>query len=150
VICPAEPRGPLLQSACLAGLLNANLFVIHDGEDLAMVRHTITAFKIAEVYAVGTSALACRELPDARVVALDPERAVADTCRHELAKRGPITNLVVANPDDLYEGRGRMSSLAPWLALRHDAPLLLTNAAGDDVEAVVDAALAHKEFRAAD
>jgi hypothetical protein len=150
VVCPAEPRGPLLQSACLAGLLNANLFVIHDDEDLEIVRHTVTAFKIAEVYAVGTTAGDCRDLPDARVVVLRTERAVSDACRHELAKRGPITNLVVANPDDLYEGRGGMSSLAPWLALRHNAPLLLTDPAGDDVEAVVGTALAHNECRAAD
>jgi hypothetical protein len=75
---------------------------------------------------------------------------VADHCRRELAKRGPATTLVVANPDDLYGGRGGMSSLAPWLALTHDAPLLLTNPAGDDVEAVVAAALEHREYRQAD
>ena len=92
----------------------------------------------------------CRKLPDGHLITLLSERAVADACRHELVRRGSITTLVIANPEDLYEGRGDMSCLAPWLALRHDAPLLLTDPAGDDVEAVVGAAIQHKDFRRAE
>jgi hypothetical protein len=150
VICPAEPRGQLLQAACLAGLLKAPLFTTHDREDESDFRRTVAHWKASEVVAVGSAARACRKLEGVRVVPLAGERAVADACRHELAKRGPITTLVVVNPHDLYEGRGGMSSLAPWLALCHKAPLLLTNPAGDDVETVVGAAVKHKEFRPAD
>jgi hypothetical protein len=150
VVCPAEPRDQLLQAGCLAGLLRAPLFVIHDRQDQADFRLALKDWSASEVYAVGTLARTCRDLPDVRVVGLGTERAVADSCRRELAKRGPTATLVVANPDDLYEGRGVMSALAPWLALRHNAPLLLTDPAGDDVETVVTAALKHKEFHAAD
>ncbi len=150
VVCPAEPRGQLLQAACLAGLLRAPLFITHDRDDEAAFRRSAEAWGPAEVYAVGAAVRACRDLPGASVVALAGERAVADFCRRESARRGPATTLVVANPHDLYDGRGGMSSLAPWLALRHGAPLLLTDPAGDDVEAVVGAALKHKECRRAD
>jgi len=150
VVCPAEPRGPLLQAACLAGLLKAPLFITHDREDEADLRRRVADWKPNEVHAVGAAVRACRQLGEVRVVPLGTERAVADSCRRELAKRGPAATLVVANPNDLYDGRGGMSSLAPWLALRHDAPLLLTDPAGDDVEAVVAAALKHKELRAVD
>ena len=75
--------------------------------------------KAAEVVAVGAAVRACRQLPDVRLVPLATERAVADCCRRELAKRGPAATLVIANPEDLYEGRGGMSSLAPWLAVDH-------------------------------
>jgi hypothetical protein len=150
VVCPAEPRGQLLQAACLAGLLKAPLFITHDRQDEADFRRAVAEWEATEIHAVGAARRACRDLPGVRVVALATERAVADACRRELAKRGPAVTLVVANPEDRYEGRGGMSSLGPWLALRHDAPLLLTNPAGDDVAAVVAAALKHKEFRQAD
>ena len=113
VVCPAEPRGPLLQAACLAGLLKAPLFIIHDREDEAEFRHAVVGWKPAEVYAVGGAVRACRQLADVSQVTLPTERSVADSCRRELAKRGPAATLVVANPEDLYEGRGGMSSLAP-------------------------------------
>jgi hypothetical protein len=150
VVCPAEPRGQLLQAACLAGLLRAPLFITHDREDEADFRRTVADWKASEVHAVGAAHRACRNLAGVQIGALGGERAVADACRRELAKRGPPATLVVANADDLDEGRGGMSCLAPWLALRHGAPLLLTNPAGDDVQAVVGAALKHRDFRQAD
>jgi len=150
IVCPAEPRGPLVQAACLAGLLKAPLFIIRDSEDEADLRRSVAAWKATEVHAVGAAVRACRKLPDVHLVALPTEHAVADTGRHELSHRGSVYTLVVANPEDLYDGRGGMSCLAPWLALRHGAPLLLTNPAGDDVEAAVGAALKHKDFRQAD
>jgi hypothetical protein len=150
VVCPAEPRAALLQAACLAGLSHAPLFIVHDREDEAAFHHRMAMQKPVEVIAVGEAVRACRKLADVRLVALPTERAVADHCRRELAKRGPASTFVIANPEDLYEGRGGMSALAPWVALQHNAPLLLTNPAGDDVEGVVTAALEHKEFRAAE
>jgi hypothetical protein len=150
VVCPAEPRRPLLQAACLAGLLRAPLFVTHDRADEGEFRRTAVEWEPCEVYAVGAAAHACRDLPVVSVVSLAGERAVAACCRQELAGHGPTGALVVANPNDLYEGRGGMSALAPWLALRHGAPLVLTGPDGDDVEEVVAAALKHKDFRQAD
>jgi len=150
VVCPAAPRGQLLQAALLAGLLRAPLCITHDAADEADFRESVTRWKATEVYAAGAAVRACRKLAEVRVVSFGSERAVADACRRELARRGPITTLVVANADDLYDGRGGMSSLAPWLALRHNAPLLLTNTAGDNVEAVVSDALRHKDVRTAD
>src|SRR6202022_4574353 len=61
-----------------------------------------------------------------------------------------VESLVIANPDDLGEGLGGISSLAPWIAIQHQAALLLTNSAGDNVEAVVRTALENHELRRAD
>ncbi len=149
VLCPAEPRGQLLQSAQLAGLLKAPLFITHDRDDVADFRRCVAEWQPAEVYAIGAARRACDDLAGVQIVALGGEASVAGACRKVLGRR-PVTTLVVANPDDLYEGRGGMSALAPWLALCHNAPLLLTNSSGGDVETVVARALAHREFRQAD
>jgi hypothetical protein len=150
VVCPAEPRDQLLQAACLAGLLRAPLVILHDRADEDDFPRLVAGWKVNEICAVGSAARAYRKLDEVQVRHLANVAAVANACRQELARRGPSSTLVVANANDLYDGRGSMSTLAPWLALRHDAPLVLTNAAGDDVEAVVAAALKHKEFRQAD
>src|SRR5262249_35074950 len=133
VICPAEPRGQLLQAAHLAGVLKAPLFITHDLEDDAEFCRCIIDWHPTDVYAIGSDHQACHQLPGVHVPALANESSVASACRKRLRGR-PVRTLVVANPDDLYEDRGGMSALAPWLALCHDAPLLLTSSTGDDVE----------------
>src|SRR5262249_10079147 len=55
-----------------------------------------------------------------------------------------------ANPADDEDGLGGMASLAPWIALQKRAALLLTNAAGDNVEATVNAALRDPSLHNAD
>jgi hypothetical protein len=74
VVCPAEPRGQLLQAACLAGLLKAPLFITHDREDEADFHRTVAGWTAREVHAVGAAHRACRDLPGVRVVALGSGR----------------------------------------------------------------------------
>src|SRR5205823_2370532 len=54
VVCPSQPRGQLLQAACLAGAARAPLFVLrgHDGEAEELARR-VAAWRPAEVLAVG-------------------------------------------------------------------------------------------------
>src|SRR5262249_26035663 len=74
------------------------------------------------------------------VTELTDEGAVAAAHVEHLRQHGPVRTLVVANPADVRAERGGLSALAPWVALQRCAALLLTNAAGDDVAAVVRAA----------
>jgi hypothetical protein len=57
---------------------------------------------------------------------------------------------VVTNPADWGEGLGGMSALAPWVAVQRRAALVCTNAAGDDIEAVVRAALSRRHLEDVD
>jgi hypothetical protein len=91
-----------------------------------------------------------RGLPDIHVTRLLDEAAVTAACVRHLRRRGPVTTLVVANPADDRPGLGGTSALAPWLAVRKHAALLLTNDRGTDVEEVVRAALRHAALVRAD
>ena len=75
---------------------------------------------------------------------------MAATYIRHLSERGPIRNLVIANPEDTTGDKGGMSVLAPWVAQHHLAALLLTNAAGNNVNVLVHTALRKPEFAAAD
>jgi hypothetical protein len=149
VVCPSEPRSLLLQAACLAGALRAPLFIARgDATDAPELRRWAGAWHPAEVYVVGA---ARAHLHDVRLVRLADEKAVAASCARHLLARGPVRALVVANPSDARKGMAPMSCLAPWVALRHGAPLLLTNDAGDNTPAVVAAALKdHPRLHTAD
>ena len=151
VLCPAEPRGLLLQAACLAGTLQAPLFVIRGepGEAAALCRRLET-WGTQEVVAAGAAAKLGRDLAGLRLTALADEGAVAKARLQHICREGPIRTLVVANPADLKDGRGGMSSLAPWLAVPRRAPLLLTNAAGDNATEVIRHALRDPDLRGAD
>jgi hypothetical protein len=151
VVAPAEPRRLLLQSACLAGALQVPLFVSHGKPGEATeLRQRLGAWGAAEVLAAGPAAKLCRGLSGVRVVRLADESAVAATHRRALAKKGAINTLVLANPADLVPGKGGMSALAPWVALRRHAALLLTNDDGTDAESVVRASLRQPTLRRAD
>lgn len=152
VVCPAKPYRLLLQSACLAGILQAPLYVLHEDEGNAdNLRRLLKAWGAETVFAVGSAADACRKIaPGTRVERLADEEAVAATyLRHQL-QQGPVRTLVVANPADLEREAGQMSSLAPWITLKKRAFLLLTNRAGDDVADQVEAALKRYGLAAAD
>src|SRR5262249_52979776 len=127
VVAPAEPRRLLLQSACLAGVLQAPLFIGHgkSGES-AELHQRIRSCGAAEVFAAGPAAKLCRGLAGVRVVPLADESAVAAAHLRALEQKGAINTLVLANPADLTQGRGGMSALAPWVALQRHAALLLT------------------------
>jgi hypothetical protein len=151
VVCPAKPRRLLLQAACLAGVLRAPLYVLQgqDGE-LDQLRLRLGEWKTAEVYCAGSAFRVCQELRDLKIHRLTNDEAVAAVHLRHLVKRGPIHNLVVANPADTENDMGGMSALAPWLALQKHAPLLLTSDDGTDAHAVVSAALKNQHLLRAD
>jgi hypothetical protein len=153
VVCPAQPRRLLLQAACLAGVLHAPLFVLHDcaGES-ARLRSQLQTWQTRQVYAVGSAGRTCRylHLDGWKVYRLADEEAVAAAYLRHQVKKGPIRSLVVANPADDRGTRGGMSVLAPWLTLKKRAALLLTNDEGTNVEALVNAALKNEHLVRAD
>jgi hypothetical protein len=122
--------------------VRAPLFVLHGSASEAEELHQwLRDWGTVQVFAAGKAVHVCRELGEVHVVRLPDERAVAAAYLRHLVKKGPVRTLVVANPADVKENLGEISSLAPWLALRRRAALLLTNPAGDNVEQVVNTAL---------
>jgi hypothetical protein len=147
VVCPAEPRRLLLQAACLAGALQAPLFVAHGAADEGnRLRHQLADWKTQEVFVVGGYQIP-RHLPNVRLVRLADEEAVSAAYLRRQLVNGPIQTLVIANPADTRKGMGTMSCLAPWLALQHHALLLLTNDEGDNTPALVANVLKHPRLR---
>jgi hypothetical protein len=139
VVCPAEPRIALLQATCLAAALRADLRICAlDGSD---VLRQIDARTVDKVYAIGAAVPECRRLWGSRVVALADGQAVAAAHVQQLRQKDVIRTLVVANPADLAPGKGRLSTLAPWVAQQKHAGLVLTNDSGTDVAAAVEAAI---------
>jgi hypothetical protein len=151
VVCPAQPRRLLLQSACLAGVLHAPLYVLQgqDGEQ-TQLRGRLQEWKTAEVYAAGAAFRVCQQLRDVKVRRLTNDEEVAAAYLRHQVRHGPIRNLVIANPADNENGLGGMSALAPWLALKKRAVLLLTSDDGTDVHTVVAAALKSQHLLRAD
>jgi hypothetical protein len=151
VVCPAEPRRRLLQAACLSGVLHAPLYVTHgkatEGVEL---RRWLTSWVTHTVYAVGAARKLCGDLPDVQVVHLKDEAAVAAAHLRCLGRKGAVRNLVVTNPADVKHDSGVLSSLAPWVALHKRAALLLTNEKGDNVGALVQAAVKQPALGKAD
>jgi hypothetical protein len=149
VVCPAEPRGQLLQAACLAGAARAPLFVTHGPrQELDVLRDRLAEWRTDQVYLVGDAGKLWRALPNVRHVKLADEAAVAAAYRRRLGRH--VETLVVANPADTGEGLGGMSALAPWVALQKRAALLLTGKDGNNVAEVVQKALRDERLRQAD
>ena len=140
VVAPRSPSDQLMQAACLAGALRSPLFVISEGNDPL---NGIPTSK--EVFAVGAAIAPCKGLKGAKITELPDAATVALLQRKELARDGKITSLVLANPADKS-----MAALAPWIAVKHKAALLLTDTKGSDAGAVVNAALQEKEFEHVD
>lgn len=146
VACPAEPRGRLLQAACLAGATRAPLVVLHGTADKPnKLARRLNLWKTRTLLLVGD---APTPLPNSLKVTRVPDDALLAACVERLAASGPVSSLAITNPADSEPGN--VSALAPWLAVRHHAPLLLTNAKGDNVPAVVDAALKSPALGCAD
>ena len=140
VICPAEPRSLLLQAACLAGAMKAPLLVDHGRpEDAGDLQRCLRDWPIQDVYLVGRAGSAS-DRSSRRFHHLKDEDSVSAAYLHQIGRSGPVKTLVIANPDDNRPGRGNMSALAPMIALKKHALLLLTNAGGDNVEALVNQA----------
>lgn len=151
VVCPAKPRRLLLQAACLAGVLEAPLYVTHDDTaEVANLGRQLVSWKTRKVFAAGTAANLCQDLPGISKVILQDEDAVAAAyLRHQLVN-GSVRNVVVTNPADVQLGLSGMSSLAPWIALQRRAALLLTNVEGDNVNTLVNRALQNRHLEHAD
>lgn len=144
VVCPAEPRDALLQATCLAGVIHAELCVLSDASEDLKARFEGREF--ARIYAVGNAVDPCRQRWPRQVSALATAADVAVAHRRALRKTGMIHNLVVANPADVAQEKGKMSTLAAWVALQRHAGLVLTDALGTDVAAVVEEAVHHAEL----
>lgn len=139
VVCPAEPRAALLQAACLAASLHADLQICNEeGSDIVPRK---ASRSVEKVYAVGTAVAECRRRWANRVICLENTQAVTAAHVRQLRQDTVIRTLVVANPADLAPGKGRLSSLAPWVAQQKQAALVLTNDEGTDVAAKVHAAV---------
>jgi hypothetical protein len=142
VVCPARPRGLLLQSAFLAGIVRAPLVVLQgEAGEADQLRRRLKDWESGRVYAAGGAVRLCRSLEGVKVHRLLDEEAVATACLHKLVSKGPIRTLVVANPADNRKGLGGMAALAPWVALQKHGLLLLTNTQGNNVNTLVRAAL---------
>lgn len=134
VVCPAEPREMLLQSACLAGRLKAPLFVLREGvEEKSDLEDHLRSWGTQQIEAVGSASRLCAELKGVKVRNLADLQSVQAADIQALSAEAPIRTLVVCNPADAVTNRGRVSVLAPWLALQHHAALLTTNTEGDNV-----------------
>jgi Peptidase family C25 len=138
VVCPAEPRSALLQATCLAAECHADLRICDaEGTDVANI---VGAKEFEKVFAVGAAVPACARLWPGRVTQVADASAVATAHLRLLRQAGPIRTLIVANPADMAPGKGRLSSLAPWVAHQKHAGLVLTNEDGTDVATVVEQA----------
>ena len=151
VLCPAQPRGQLLEAACLAGVLRAPLIVVRGkASENGELRRRLETWQPRKVWAVGTASRLCRDLGEVRIVRVADEKGAADQYLRRLRQKGRVRTLVVANPADADRGTGHTSALAAWIAVRRRAALLLTNPAGDNVDAIVHRALQKPELGDAD
>jgi hypothetical protein len=151
VVCPPEPRGLLYQAACLAGTTASPLYITQGtATDVEELRALLRRWGTREVLALGQTSPLTFEPEGARVVRLSSEAEVAAAHRKALAEKKKSRTLVIANPFDGQAGKASMAMLAPWIALRRDAALLLTNRDGIDVDPLVSAALRTKELKRAD
>lgn len=152
VVCPSHPRGALLQAACLAAALRAPLFVLHgrDSETDRLARK-LREWHTRRVHLVGKAEKLAAKLPGGiEPVVLAGESAVAAAYQNQLTRQGRIENVVFSNPADTRGELGGTSALAPWIAPRRHAALLLTNAEGSNVAEVMKRAQRREALRRVD
>lgn len=151
VVCPVHPRGALLQAACLAAALRAPLFVLHgrDSETTRLVRK-VNEWRTRRVHLVGKAEKMAEKLAGIEHITLAGENAVSAAYQKQLARQGHIENVVFANPADTRGEMGGTSALAPWIAPRRHAALLLTNAEGSNVAEVMKRAQRREALRRVD
>ena len=78
VVCPAEPRRLLLQSAYFAGVLRAPLLVVRGNPgELARLQRWLATWQVEEIHAVGATRALCQKLRHVRRHYLADEPAVA-------------------------------------------------------------------------
>jgi hypothetical protein len=138
VVCPSADKRLLLQAACLAGALKAPLYPLRDDEtEKKTLPARLADWGAEEVYAVGPVPAFVSGLPGIKLVPLTDEAAVVNRYLDLHAKTGALDTLVVANPADGESGKKSLSRLAPWIAVKRRALLLLTNDKGDDAGAII-------------
>lgn len=151
VLCPAQPYRQLLQAACLAAAVHAPLYVVHgEPQEAKELRRLLDVWHTKTVYAVAETSSLCKKLTGMKVYRLADEQAVAASYLRHLVKKRTVRNLVIANPTDVARPASALSSLAPWIASQRHAWLLLTNAAGDNVAELVQAASKRPELKHVD
>jgi hypothetical protein len=151
VVCPSQPRNQFLHAACLAEELGAPLYVLHGTQgELEELQKLLAVWEAKRVYAVGDTLKFTRDLANVNLTRLGNAYEVAREHLKRRSRRGPIRTLVVANPADDRDGLGNMAALAPWIAHKKHAALLLTNSAGDNVESIVTEALRDERLHDAD
>jgi hypothetical protein len=151
VVAPANERRLMLHAACLAGVLEAPLLVIDSTkEQTAELKDLLASWKTEVIYNVGGAAKSLGKLEGVRFFKLADEDAVAASYLKRQRQKAPIGTLVVANAADQNSGLGRMSTLAPWLALQKKAALVLTNDTGSDATEVIRAALKQDSLQRVD
>jgi len=151
VLCPAKPRSLLLRSAHLAALLKAPIIVSHGrAEEGAALRRRLCNWQTRSVTAIGSAVELCRDLPGVGVRALSNEADVETAALAALRASGPVRALVVTNPYDVGFGHAPLSALAPWLAARRRAALILTEHDGGNISNLVGKLTDHSECRRAD
>ena len=134
VLCPAAPRGQLLQAACLAGVLKAPLVVCNGTtKESQRLRQKLRDWETRDLYVVGNTAGIAKGFDDVRLHRLKDESAVQTAYLSRRLAKGKVRTLVITNPADLANKQAGMSTFAPWITLEKKGLLLLTNAAGDNV-----------------
>ncbi len=147
VVCSAEPRGQLLQAACLAGTLRAPLFILEGRRgETGLLRELVAKWKTHDIYLVGAAKRVAPTLSEYHCTTLADARAIARLRVERLAADGTIRTAVVANPFDEKAGSS-LSVLAPWLAVQKRAPLLLTGEDGTDAAVIVEASCKRSPLR---
>ena len=151
VVCPAKPYRQLLQAACLAGAARRR--------SMSFTARRANRVSCAAFSRRGKRRVCSRSAPPPRNAPSRPasrwsklanESAVAAEHVRRQVAHGPVHTLVVANPADLKAENAAMSPLAPWIAAQRRAPLLLTNAKGDNVVDLVEAATKKRDLRRVD
>jgi hypothetical protein len=148
VVCAREPRPLLLQAACLAGALGAPLWVLPPDGDISDLRSQLADWHTRRILAAGVPASLVRDLPRVHVIHLPDAEAVGALVLRHLPCSSPVQTLVVANPADAKKELAGMAVLAPLIAAKHQAPLLMTNEAGDNTTGLVREALKQPRLRA--
>jgi hypothetical protein len=145
VVCPAVPRSLLLQAAALAAAAQAPLFVLHPQDGEFDLRPWVETWKVGELLAVAEADRFCRVFRDITVRRFADESNVQTASVSFLTRRERVRTLVVANPED-----PKCAALAPWIAVEHQAALILTSPHGGDVGELVGAAVTRPELRCVD
>jgi hypothetical protein len=140
IVVNTSSRRLRLHAAALAAAARVPLVIWHGSDDAEKLAAQMDTWRTTEVFNVGEPVslpMKMHRLPDNESVQTATLKLMSD--------RGPIETIVVANPTD-----AGLVELAPWVAARHRAALVLTNDAGDDATAAVRLAVKHPALERAE